>query len=325
MNTVLGPVPAGQLGLTLVHEHLMLGWPGSETDSTAILDRRDATRVCTERVQELHDLGVRTIVDPSPMELGRDPELAAEVSSASGVHIVIATGLYNQEVGIPYYYRERSIDELAEIFVMELTEGIGSTGIRAGVVKVAAGGTVAVKGEFSEARIGDQEERAHRAAGRASVETGVPILTHNNELAPAGVTQAKIFLEEGVSPERVIIGHAGAVGDLDYYQEVLAAGMSLGFDRFGVESLCPDSKRIASLVGLANSGHLDRLFISTDAVMYWRGRPSPFLEKKVRPRSPHWESRHLLVRVVPQLRQAGVSDDDIRTVLTDNPRRLFGG
>jgi phosphotriesterase-related protein len=324
VTTVLGEVDADDLGLTLVHEHLLLGWPGADTDTTFPYDRDEAIRICTDRAEELVAQGVRTIVDPCPIELGRDPELSAEVSRRSGLQVVVATGLYNEELGFPHYYRERSVEELTEIFLAELTEGIGRTDIRAGVVKVAAGATVAVAGTTAGDEIGAHEQRAHRAAARASAATGVPILTHNNELAPAGRVQTALFREEGADPDRVLIGHAGGVGDLRYHTDVLAAGASLGFDRFGVESLCPDALRVASLVGLARTGHLGRLFVSTDAVMCWRGRASPFLEK-VRRRSPSWHARHVVDGVLPMLREAGLSEAELDTLMVANPRRLFGG
>jgi len=145
IQTVTGPCRPADLGLTLMHEHLIIGWPGWESDTAAApFDRREARKLCVDRMHELKALGVATLLDPCPIDLGRDVELAAEVAQASGVRIVCATGLYKEESGAAPYYKFRgaftdSVNEMAEIFIKEISEGIGSTGIKAGVIKVATG------------------------------------------------------------------------------------------------------------------------------------------------------------------------------------------
>jgi len=138
--TVLGPVPAGDLGPTLMHEHVRVMMMGAELDTRGALDRKTVIAIATDRLAELKEHGVATFVDPCPIELGRDPELMAEVSQRSGVHIVCATGFYHEDdgKGIPYYWRMRHPDEIAELFVSELTDGIGGSGIRPGIVKLAS-------------------------------------------------------------------------------------------------------------------------------------------------------------------------------------------
>src|SRR5262249_60758994 len=143
--TVTGTCRTADLGLTLMHEHLLIGWPGWETDTAAPrFDRREAKRLCVDRMLELKALGVSALVDPCPIDLGRDVEFAAEVAQASGVNVVCATGLYKEESGAAPYYKFRAsftdaVSEMTEIFVKEITEGIGETGIKAGVIKVATG------------------------------------------------------------------------------------------------------------------------------------------------------------------------------------------
>ena len=145
IQTVTGTCRPADLGLTLMHEHLIIGWPGWESDTAAPrFDRREAKRLCVDRMLELKSLGVSALVDPCPIDLGRDVEFAAEVAQASGVHIVCATGLYKEESGAAPYFKFRgafadSASEMSEIFVKEVTEGIGTTGIKAGVIKVATG------------------------------------------------------------------------------------------------------------------------------------------------------------------------------------------
>jgi hypothetical protein len=203
VQTVLGPISVEQLGVSLMHEHLVIGWPGWVFDPLARFDRMKVTAMLIERLLELKTLGVSTFVDPCPIELGRNPELAAEVAEATGVHIICATGLYTNRLGIPVYFRQRSVDEIADIFKRELTEGIGSSGIRAGLIKCATG--------LNE--ITRHEEKCLRAAGRAHKATGAPILTHT-ESATMGNEQLDILASEGVDFTRVIIGHSCGTADL---------------------------------------------------------------------------------------------------------------
>lgn len=318
VQTVLGPVEPSELGRTLVHEHLLIGWPGWHLDHRHRFDRTAALRRCTEICSRLIERGIRTIVDPCPIDLGRDAEFAAEVSSGSGLQIVCATGLYTEAAGQPFYFRERSIDELTDLFTAELVDGIGDSGIRAGIIKCAAGATAGVSTSIEVMTPG--EERAHRAAARASLATGAAIYTHTDESNPAGLAQVRILQEEGVDPARAIIGHCGGNGDLRYLLSLLKAGASIGFDRCGVETVAPDQQRIAALIGLLRTGWAERLFLSSDAPMWWLGAPSPVISR-VLDRNPNWHAQHILDGIVPTLLAGGVNDDEIRLLLEANPRR----
>jgi phosphotriesterase-related protein len=313
VHTVLGSVPAEQLGITLMNEHLVIGFPGWVFDPFARFDRVRIASMLIERLRELKALGVSTFVDPCPMELGRNPELAAEVSEGSGVHIICATGLYTNRLGIPVYFRQRSIDEIAEIFVREITEGIGSSGIQAGLITCATG----------LREITPHEEKCLRAAGRAHRTTGAPIVTLT-EAGTMGNEQLNILASEGVDFGRVMIGHSCCTADLAYHLSLLDRGVFLGFDRFGMEQAFPDRLRIASLAGLLAIGHTRQIVLAHSAVGCFLGRPLR--------RSPenhqgfeHWNFGHLFKDVLPRLREIGISDGQIRTMLVDNPRRFFGG
>src|SRR6266542_4547984 len=130
VQTVLGPVDANDLGPTLVHEHVLFSYPGDTFDPTSTWSRADTVEVAVDRMQGLLDYGIRTFVDPCPIECGRDPELMAEIAQRSGMQIVCATGLYYEEIGIPYYWRLRTVEEITQLFLYEINEGIGPTGIK---------------------------------------------------------------------------------------------------------------------------------------------------------------------------------------------------
>ena len=317
INTVTGTCTPADLGITLMHEHLLIGWPGWESDTAApIWDRAEAKRMCVDRMQELRGLGVTALVDPCPIDLGRDVEFAAEVSQASGVRVICATGLYKEESGASSYYKFRgaftdTVAEMTETFVKEVSEGIGRTGIRAGVIKVATG----------PHQVTDYEKAVLTAAARAHLATGAPITTHTDE-GTMGREQLAILRGEGVDPARVVIGHSCGTADLRYHVDLLDAGAFLGFDRFGLELVQPDRLRLAALIGLLGIGCERQIVLSHDTVWCWRGRPLSIPTEAL---APHWDPRHVLLRIVPALREAGVAQAKIDAMLVDNPRRYFAG
>src|SRR3954467_7172210 len=169
VQTVTGPAESADLGRTLVHEHIRISYAGEELDPTYSWDRAETVARAVDKMGELLDAGFRTFVDPCPIELGRDPELYAEISSRSGMRIVCTTGFYTEHLGsgLPFYWRARDPEEIAELYVQELTNGIGSTGIRPGAIKAATG-----------LEVTPAERRCLAGAAQAQRATGVGIITH---------------------------------------------------------------------------------------------------------------------------------------------------
>ena len=320
VQTVLGDRSTDDLGFTLIHEHLTVGFPGYEWDNTSF-DRKKEIAGAAEKLREIKELGVTSFVDPCPMELGRDPEFAAECADKSGLNVVVATGLYNEALGIPPHFRSLPADDIAEIYVREITDGIDKTGIKAGLIKTATGG---IPGMTETAKtIGTHEETCLRAAARAHKVTGVPILCHNDELGPFGRETLDVFEDEGVDFNRVLIGHACGVGDMRYYFDVLERGAWIGFDRFGIDIIAPDKMRLASLIGLLAVGY-DRIMLSHDAVHCLMGRPSKAWEQFIEA-CPNNNYSHILKNIIPTLAKAGVSEGTIHTMMVENPKSYFGG
>jgi phosphotriesterase-related protein len=166
-----GAIAASELGKTLIHEHVMVGMPGWNLDLKAPkFVRAEAMARAVDRLQELHGHGCRTIVDPCPMDLGRDAEFIAEVSQRARINIVCATGVYNEAEGVAHTFRTMPREDIVELYVRELTEQIGETGIRAGVIKIATGHSPA--SEYEQKMIG--------VAAEVSRLTGVPIISHTD-------------------------------------------------------------------------------------------------------------------------------------------------
>jgi phosphotriesterase-related protein len=314
IQTVLGPVSPNDLGVTLMHEHLLIGWPGWDTDAAApAFQRQDTLKLCIDRMHELKALGLRTFLDPCPLDLGRDVEFMAEVAQAARVNLICATGLYKEDQGAPPYFKFRAqfadaTGEMTESFVKEITEGIGSTGIKAGIIKVAT----------QAHRISPYEEMVLRAAARAAKATGARITTHTDE-GTMGREQLDIFASEGIDVRHVIVGHSCGSADLRYHVDMLDRGCYLGFDRFGLEILQPDRLRKAALIGLLGIGFEKQIVLSHDTVWCWRGRPLPIPAEAL----PNWKPTHVFTNIVPALRDAGVPQAKIDTMLIDNPRRFF--
>ena len=319
IQTVTGPTRPEALGQTLMHEHLVIGYAGWEAHSIAPgPGRREMERICVERIEEMKALGFTAMLDPCPNDLGRDVELMAKVAQATGFQIVCATGLYKEAEGGTAYWRFRSnfapvVDAMAELFIRELSEGIGSTGIRAGIIKVATG----------PGRMSDYERTVFEAAARASLETGAPITTHTDQ-GTVGDVQQKLLVDLGVPPHRILIGHSCGTSDSKYHMGIARGGSYLGFDRFGLDILHPDAERVRSLLALLERGAGDRILVSHDSVWCWKGTPFPdpamlaALQKRSQP-------RHFSEQIVPRLKEGGATDEQIRTLLVDNPRRFFAG
>lgn len=319
INSVLGPIKVEDLGSTLIHEHLGVGWPGWELDHKDFDRKKDGLKV-TKRLKEIRELGIRSIVDPCPMELGRDPVFAAEMSEKSGVQIVVATGLYNDALGIPMHFRLMDVDGIAECYAREIEDGIGNTGIKAGIIKTASGG---IHGVTPPGRgIQEVEIKCLRAAARASKATGAPILCHNDEFEPFGRETLDVFDDEKVDFNKVLIGHACGVGDMRYYFDILDRGAWLGFDRFGIEAIASDKMRLAALIGLLAVGY-DRIMLSHDSVECWRGRDTGALDGMIAA-SPNWNMAHISRNILPALRKAGVPDAIIDKLMVNNPASYFG-
>lgn len=319
INTVLGPISADRLGVTLMHEHLVFSYLGWECDALAPpYDREAAAKACIEALTAARSCGLNTLVDATATDMGRDVEVQKMVSDKLGINIVASTGFYTEKYGKAGYFKFRSmyydiVAELCETMVKEITQGIGNTGVKAGVIKVGTG----------HARISSYEEKLLRAAARAQKETGVPIITHT-EAGTMGLEQAELLISEGADPKRVVIGHMCGNSDLNYHVSVLEKGVNIAFDRLGIDILFPDKLRKACLMGLIGIGYTDRIFLSQDCWAYRLGRPFEFPDT-AKPLLANWTYVHVFNNIIPTLKEAGVSQEKINRLMVENPRKLLGG
>lgn len=313
--TVTGPISPDDLGVTLMHEHFTFAYPGwFADDSLAPYDRETAEAACLGVLEDVKKLGIQTVVDATPSDVGgRDPVLLRSLSAKSGVHIIASTGLFPESVGAGNYYkwqssmRGRNLEEdLCELFSTELNEGIRGSGVRAGLIKVATG----------DPGITDYEATVFKAAARVARKSGVPIITHT-EAATVGPDQQELFLRLGANPGRIMIGHQNNSGDIAYaLAQLQRPGFFLGYDRCNPLMSASSEDNI---VALLLQGHGDRIMLSHDCIFHWLGRPG-----KLPAQYLDWYPDYLFKRILPKMKDAGVTDEQIRGVLVDNPRRFFG-
>ncbi len=315
-NTVTGPIAVEDLGKTLIHEHFVFGYPGFSGDLTlGPYNREEALAVGTDVARKVMAHGIKTVVDATPNETGRDVEMLKAISEQSGLNIICSTGYYFEGEGATTYFKFRSLlhdaeSEIYDMFVTEITTGVSETGIKPGTIKLAS----------SKDQITDYEAMFFRAAAKAQQETGVVIITHTQE-GTMGPEQAEMLISAGVNPAKIVIGHMCGSTDLDYHLRTLETGVYTAFDRIGIQGMVGapmDSERVKVIAALAERGYAERIFLSHDTVNYWRGRPLVLPEIMA-----NWYPTHIFDHIIPELKEAGVTEEQITTMLLENPRRLF--
>ena len=306
VRTVLGPVDPAELGWVLPHEHtaIALWHVPNRWDYWEL--RRDEP-VIREELAAFHSVGGGTVVDLTLDGVGRDPEWLVGLSRATGLHVVMGSGWYRGA----YYPPELSVDRrsvgaLADAIVRDATVGVGETGIRAGII-----GEIGTDKPWLSA----QEERVHRAAARAARRTGLAITTHAVQ-STVGLDQLDVFEAEGADLSRVVIGHADSNPSLEYHLAIVGRGATVEFDFLGM-SFTPlerhgESRIVDNLRELLSRGHVKRILLSQDVCH----------DSQLRRYGGNGYT-YLAESFLPRLREAGVSEDEIRTITVDNPGRLL--
>ena len=316
ISTVNGPIDVNELGKTLMHEHLIIGFGGWEFDRERKFSPEDEIAICVDHIEELKAAGYRTLVDPCPNDVGRDVDVLGEVAARTGFNIICATGFYTETEGTNGYWRAKSqvdphfVDRMADVMIGEITDGAGQTGIKPGIIKLATG----------QPPMSDYESKVFEAGAKASIATGVPITTHTDAIL--GDVQVKHLTSLGVAPNRIIVGHCCGTSDHVYHMGLVEAGAYVGFDRFGIEMICSDESRIGAMLKLMHKGAGRQLIVSQDSV--WCMRGGAFMEYfPLDPLKHH--PLHFERTIMPALKDAGVDSELLDALLKENPRRYFAG
>jgi len=329
--TVLGPVEADQLGHILPHEHILMEFPELNIppmypelvekkvtiDMLGKLRRHiwsckdnlclDQPEIAQQEISSFKRSGGGTIVDVTPVGLGRSVSAVAEISRNTGVHIVAGCGFYIQ-VGHPAEIRDLSAQEIARRLVKEVEEGIEGTGIRAGII-----GEVGVSSPMHP-----DEEKVLRGAVQAHLQTGAPLSIHQhggNEIKQIH----QILQQEGVSPQGVILSHMGSAGHelrwwaagQGYYIEIDCFGNEYYLDALaGV--IVRDPERVKTVKELIEKGYLRQILISNDVAlkMLWK-------------KYGGWSYEHILVNIKPFMLRQGIPPKAVDTMIYYNPMRVI--
>jgi phosphotriesterase-related protein len=337
VQTVLGPVPADELGVTLMHEHLLVDatpwFREPDEASRRYLARRPVSIemlgalrndpfLCQDNCELLDEgaaieestlfrrAGGGTIVDPTCRGIGRDPKALQRISRATGLHVVMGAGYY-LEPSHPEHVKEMSIEAIAEEVERDVKEGVD--GVRAGII-----GEIGISKDFTP-----EEEKVLRGAARAQARTGVPLEVHLPGWERHGIRVLDTVTEEGGNPSRTVLCHMNPSGeDLEYQAAAANRGAWLEYDMIGMdfyyadqEAQSPSDEENARTIGrLRDSGLLDRVLLSQDVFV-----------KIQLIRYGGTGYAHILEHFVPRLKRHGFAGKEIRQLLVENPKNVFAG
>lgn len=309
VRTVLGDIPAEQLGVCYAHEHIIIerGYVTDKWPEYCL----DSVDMAVQELREYYAVDGRAMVDSMPCDAGRNVVKLADVSRQSGVHIVCPTGLHLEKYYPPQHWSQRaSVDELKELFVNDIEIGIDAedygspivrrTPHRAGVIKVAGGLDA----------LSEHEQKIFIAAAQAHSQTGCPILTHT-EQGTAAIEQIKILKKNGADLRHVVLSHTDRKPDLSYHRELLSTGVNLEYD--SVFRWQTEHNPTFSLVMQLLPEYPNQILLGMDAARrsYWKsygGAPGLC---------------HLLTDFLPRLHSAGLSEVLIDNLFVGNPARIY--
>lgn len=308
VQTVRGPIDTDQLGLTLIHEHVLFQFDDSR--------RQPSIDLAVRLLRDAQTAGVQTVVDLTPV---RRIDWLMEVADQIDVHLLACTGFYLQSL-TPKPLAAFSEAQMVERMVRELIEGIDGTGVRAGIIKAAG----------NLPQLTAWEEQVFRAAARAQRKTGTCIATH----ACSGAReQAEVLLRAGADLSRVFFSHVEAefgwegrtLGqEARYLEEIARQGGSLLFNNFGFEFDTPWADLVYLLRYLCDAGHRQRVLMSVDSNWTWNAAgQAEFEAERDHPETARRTFSYMMTDAMPALLRAGFAQQDVRAFLVDNPRAFF--
>jgi phosphotriesterase-related protein len=304
--TVLGVVAADELGVVDAHDHLFLSSPALAGQEFADLDRSTAEAVAGKAS------GIDTIVEMTPIGLGRRPDLLRALSVVAGVHVIAATG-YHRDTHYPsgHWVMDANVEQLAGPILADLLEGMHPADWLDPALPLDPARAGAIKAGASYHRITPTEERRLVAAAIGSRRAGVPVLVHA-EVGTAGHAIVDLLVREGVPEDRIILAHMDRNPDIELHAEIASRGVYLEYDTIGRIVYHPDSARLDLIEGLVAAGHLDRLMLALDLgkrdyLRAYGGGPG---------------MAYLMDEFVPRLRRR-IGEHATDGILVANPARVF--
>ena len=315
VESVTGPLDPDELGVVLIHEHLIARDEGVARQWPHIYDEELLFRKAVDSATAAVGAGVRTIADPTALFMGRDVAFMERVARVTGLQVIACTGIYTYE-HLPPFWANRSEDAMADAFVHDIEHGIQGTPIKAAFLKCAA----------DEPGVTPNIEKVHRACARASLQTGAPIMAHSRPASQTGPRQIEIFEEEGIDPAKLQLAHTGDTDDLGYIERLLERGVYIGMDRYGLEVFLPIERRNATVLALLERGYAERMFLSQDYTATIDWFPDEMAEQLVAAGlAKDWSMTLLFEQVIPALQAGGATEAQLKTMLEENPKRWLAG
>ncbi len=298
IQTVLGPLAPEQMGVTMCHEHLAVNLSTVREDADSVFS--DSALIRNE-VELAKKEGVATFIEVSCNDMGRDAAALVRLSRACGVNIVCATGFY-LDVYHPDWVRSGSVEEIQAVFEKELKEGIGDTGVKAGVIGEIAG---------EADHLTQSEQKVFTAAARAGASCGCAVTTHC-QMGRMGIEQSALLQKNGMNPAKIVLGHMDLANDMGYYRQVLSQGVNIGFDTCGKTAYLEDAVRADNLCRLLDEGYAAQIMLSQDVS-----------RKSYLTAAGKYGYLAVMRKMVPLLRTRGVPQQLLDQMLIQNPARIF--
>jgi len=300
--TVSGPISPDSLGFTLPHEHVLVDFIGADKIDKGRYDPGDVVRVVLPYLKQVKDLGCKTFIECTPAYIGRDVKLLEKLSALSGLALVTNTGYYGaaNDRFVPKHAFEESVDQLADRWTREWTDGIEGTRIRPGFIKTGVDGS----------RLSLIDTKLVRAAARTHLRTGLAIASHTGG-GKVALEELEILRDEGVDGSAWIWVHAQTETDTEVHAKAAAQGAWLEFDGIGPASV---EQHVNFVVDMQRRGLLDHVMVSQDAGWYRPGEPGG---GAFRPFDT------LFTQFLPVLKKAGLTEDDVRQITVKNPARAY--
>ncbi len=309
--TVNGPIAPKEMGLTLIHEHIMVDWIGADSTGYHRWDRDEVVETALPYLSALKKHGVATFLDCTPAYLGRDPYVLKKLSERTGIHILTNTGYYGSGNNkyIPETLVNASPEKMAAHWIKEFRVGIDSSGIKPGFIKMSVD---------NQDVLSQTHENLIRAAALTHLETGMTIVSHTGSDGPA-MAQIKVLKEMGVSPEAFVWTHA-QMGTMAGYLRAAEQGAWISLDHINGQPSDGNTNSgnidwfVKTLSELKANGVMDHVLISHDAGWYNVGQKNGGIYRGY---------TDLFTKLIPQLKENGFTQKDLDIMLKDNPKRAY--